>query len=209
MNSILQYNLTVFFLIMLLAISCQELQDVYGFETNNCKIENEIDGETHFYELSCEEWDAEIDYGFGVYSQNETYTSEDYLINEKWKIFAIPKMNFEDSTKVDIDKIIDSIKVLSIDESLNAKLRYLGQDFDYKISIPPDIENFVEEKKVQEGITKRLIYDKESMKTFKYFLINNNNVSNGSPEAIVINLKSDRSLNMVEVRNILSNVSLP
>lgn len=204
-----KYNLIYFCAIAFLIFSCKQVQNIYGLETSGCKIEKEIDGETHYYSISCEEWSAEIDYGFGVYSNNETYTPEDYLLNEKWKILAIPKISFASTAKVNVEKIVDSINVISVDDSLNAKLRYLGQDFDYKISIPPGIVNFVEEKDVLGSITSRLIYDKESMRVFKYFLINNDNVSNGSPEAIAINLKSTRILEIEEIQILLSNVSLP
>ncbi len=209
MDSIKKYRLIIFLAIGFLMMCRQKAQNIYGLETSNCKIEKEIDGETHFYELSCDEWDVEIDYGYGVYSQNNTYTSEDYLDKEKWKMLVIPKLKFEGTTKVDMHKIMDSIEILSIDEFLNAKLRYAGRDFDYKISIPSDIANFVEEREVKGNVTKRLIYEKERMQTFKYFVVNNNNVNNGSPEAIAISLKSSRILDIEEVRNILSTVKLP
>lgn len=194
---------------MFFTYSCKQYQSIYGFDTSNCRVESEIDGETHFIQLSCDKWDVQIDYGFGVYSYHESNSPEDYLRNEKWKLFAIPELKMNRDDDVNLYAIVDSVEVLSVDDSLNAKLRYLDQFYEYKIAIPEELAGLTEIVELDENITKKLIYDKKTMKAFQYYLINNVNIQNGAPEAISVYLKPHEPMSIKEVTNLFESVKLP
>ncbi|MEM9681180.1 MAG: hypothetical protein AAF901_12730 [Bacteroidota bacterium] len=210
MKSNRKYRFIGVIILILLAVGCREdYNSIYGFDTNDCKLKKEINNETHFIYFSCSSWDVQIDYGFGVYSPLETHSSEDYLRKEKWKLNAIPELSFDQQQGVQINEIMDSIQALSIDDSLNAKLSYLGENFNFKITIPNEIVNLVELREKNGNISSRLIYDKSTMKSFQYYLINDDNIQNGAPEAISINLKSKQVLSLEEVSDLFANVRLP
>jgi hypothetical protein len=189
---------------------CKKSISIYGFQANCCSVKKEINAETHFVFLSCDKWDVQIDYGFGVYSPYSSHSTEDYLKSEKWKFFAIQKLLIDSTSKVNIDSIIKSIKVLSIDDSLNAKLQYLDQVYEHRIVIPEEISDLKEIKMSNGSISKRLIYNKKTMKTFRYFLMNNDNIrSDGLPESISVYLKSYETLGLDEATKLFEHVEFP
>lgn len=190
--------------------SCKESINIYGFQTDSCSLKREISAETHFLLLSCDKWDVQIDYGFGVYSPYVSHSAEDYLKSERWKVFAIPKLLMDSTKKMNVDAITDSIKVLSVDDSLNAKLQYLDQVYEHKIYIPEEISDMIEIITSDGNISKRLIYNKTTMMTFRYFLINNDNFqSDGFPESISVYLKAHEPMSIEEVNKIFENIKFP
>ena len=202
-------KLVVLAALLILDYSCKESKSIYGFQANCCKVKREIIAETHFIQLSCDKWDVQIDYGFGVYSPYISHSSEDYLKSEKWKMFAIPKLKIDNESEVDPFAIIDSILVLSIDDSFNAKLRYLDQVYDYRIFIPKKIANLIEVNVSDGYVSKKLVYDKTTMRTFQYYLINNSIMRDGFPESISVYLRSDKPMSLVEATKIFENIKFP
>jgi len=209
MNISLLYKIITIATVLFFTYSCKQYQSIYGFDTSNCRVESEIDGETHFVQLSCDKWDVQIDYGFGVYSYLESNSPEDYLRNEKWKLFAIPELKMDLDDDVNLYAKVDSVEVLFVDDSLNAKLRYLDQVYEHKIVIPEELADLTEVVESDENITKKLIYDKKTMETFQYYLINNANIQNGAPEAISVYLKSHESMSIKEATNLFESVKFP
>jgi hypothetical protein len=108
MNISLLHKLIAIATVLFFTHSCKKHQSIYGFDISNCRVESEIDGETHFIQLSCDKWDVQIDYGFGVYSYHESNSPEDYLRNEKWKLFAIPELKMDRDDDVNLYAIVDS-----------------------------------------------------------------------------------------------------
>ncbi len=204
------YRSIIIFAIFLCILSCKEHQSIYGFDTKNCRVKMDVNGNTHFIQLSCAKWDdVQIDYGFGVYSYSKSYSPEDYLKYEKWKLFAIPFLNRKAEEKVNLNELLDSIKVLSIDDSLNAKLSYLGHSYEHKIIIPEELADLAEIEETKGAISKRLIYSKTTMKTFQYYLVNNANVQHGFPETISVYLRAKEPVSLEEITQFLKNIKLP
>lgn len=210
MNVNLLYKPITIATVLFFTCGCKKkYQSIYGFDTTNCQVEIDINGETRFVQLSCDKWDVQIDYGFGVYSYHASNSREDYLRSEKWKLALIPELRRDCDDDVNLYEKVDSVEVLSVDDSLNVKLRYLGHIYEYKIVIPEGLADLTEVVELDGSVTKKFIYNKKTMKIFHYYLINNANVQNGTPETISVYLKSHEPMSIKEAINLFESIRFP
>jgi hypothetical protein len=209
MKTFKYYKITMLITAIFLTYSCKRHSSVYGFDTTCCKLVKDINAETRFAQLSCDNWDVQIDYGFGVYSYLTSHSAEDYVKKEKWKFNAMPNLSRYGLNIFNLKTVVDSIKILSIDSSLKAILSYKDQIYEHEITIPEELIDLVEIKESKGHLLKHLIYNEKTMKSFRFFLVDNSNVSLGTPKAIKVSLESHQPMSLQQATKLFNNVSFP
>ncbi|WP_020567047.1 hypothetical protein [Neolewinella persica] len=181
----------------------------YGFPISNCEKKTEFYSDTHFIIYDCEEWEVQIDYGYGVYSSSTPYSGEEYIKSGQWKINAIPKLKINNGEKVDIEAIMDSMSVVSIGDDLHVNFSYFDSNYSHAITVPEEVAKFSKMNSLDDGEVTIQLYGNAKMNEFQYFMIDNSNKNSNFPKSLSIHVKTERTMTTSEVSALFENISFP